>query len=194
VVSVFGQSIGGEKLAGMAVFVATTLVSLRFTPRTVRQGNDFNWHPMVEIGKLFAALFITVVPVLDMLAAGPSGPLAPLLRLARDAHGELSPLACFWLAGVLSAFLDSAPSYLVFFQLAGGDAARLTGELSPVLTAISAGSVFFGALTYIGNAPNMMVRSIAAHRGVKMPGFFVYLGLASVLLLPLFGLLGLFLR
>ena len=85
--------------------------------------------------------------------------------------------------------LDNAPTYLVFFQLAGSDPATLTGELSPVLRALSAGAVFFGALTYVGNAPNMMVRAIAAHRGVRMPGFFGYLAWSCALLLPPFGLL-----
>ena len=191
-VSLLGQEIGIERLLAMAVFLAVTLVSVAFTPLAVRQGNDFNWHPMQEVGKLFAALFLTIGPVMAMLDAGMDGPMAFLLRLTQTPQGDLNPIAVFWLAGILSAFLDNAPTYLVFFHLAGGDAAELTGRLNPVLTAISAGAVFFGALTYIGNAPNMMIRSIAAHRGVQMPGFFVYLGLAGVLLLPIFGVLSLF--
>jgi Na+/H+ antiporter NhaD/arsenite permease-like protein len=188
-VSLLGQEIGIERLAGMAVFAAVTLVSAAFTPRAVREGNDFNWHPMKEVGILFAALFLTIGPVMAMLDAGMDGPMAFLLRLTLTPQGDLHPIAMFWLSGMLSAFLDNAPTYLVFFHLAGGDAAQLTGPLHPVLTAISAGAVFFGALTYIGNAPNMMVRSIAAHRGVKMPGFFAYFGLASALLLPILALL-----
>ena len=192
-VSLLGQEIGIERLAAMAVFLAVTLVSIAFTPRAVRQGNDFNWYPMEEVGKLFAALFLTIGPVMAMLDAGVNGPMGFLLRLTQTSDGVLRPIALFWLAGILSAFLDNAPTYLVFFQLAGGDAAELTGTLNPVLTAIAAGAVFFGALTYIGNAPNMMIRSIAAHRGVKMPGFFVYLGLAGALLLPVFALVSLLL-
>ncbi len=191
-VSLLGQEIGIERLAAMAVFLVVTLVSVAFTPLAVRQGNDFNWHPMEEVAKLFAALFVTIGPVMAMLDAGLDGPVAFLLRLTQTAQGDLHPIAVFWLAGLLSAFLDNAPTYLVFFHLAGGDAAQLTASLNPVLKAISAGAVFFGALTYIGNAPNMMVRSIAAHRGVKMPGFFVYLALASALLLPVFGLVSLY--
>ncbi len=191
-VSLLGQEIGIERLVAMAVFLAVTLVSVAYTPRAVRQGNDFNWHPMQEVGMLFAALFVTIGPVMAMLDAGMAGPMAFLIRLTETAHGDLHPLAIFWLCGGLSAFLDNAPTYLVFFHLAGGDPAELTGPLNPVLTAISAGSVFFGALTYIGNAPNMMVRSIAAHRGVKMPGFFVYLALAGALLLPVFALVSLY--
>ena len=187
--NLLGQPIGIERLVAMAIFVAVTVVSVRFTPPTVREGNDFNWHPMEEVGKLFAALFLTIGPVMAMLDAGTNGPMAFLLKLTQTANGELNPLAIFWLGGMLSAFLDNAPTYLVFFHLAGGDAVELTGPLNPVLTAISAGAVFFGALTYIGNAPNMMIRSIASHRGVKMPSFFVYFGLASALLLPIFALL-----
>ena len=190
--SLLGQEIGIERLAAMAVFVAVTLISVAFTPRAVRQGNDFNWHPMEEVAKLFAALFLTIGPVMAMLDAGTDGPMAFLLRLTQSANGDLNPLAIFWLTGILSAFLDNAPTYLVFFHLAGGDPAVLTGKLNPILTAISAGAVFFGALTYIGNAPNMMIRSIAAHRGVRMPGFFVYFALTSALLMPIFGLLSLF--
>lgn len=187
-----GQEIGIERLVAMAVFVAITLVSIRFTPAAVRRGNDFTWHPMEEVGTLFAALFLTMGPVLSMLDLGLNGPLGFLLHLTVTPQGDLDPIALFWLTGILSAFLDNAPTYLVFFHLAGGDPVQLTGPLNPILTAIAAAAVFFGALTYIGNAPNMMVRSIAAHRGVKMPSFFVYFGLASVLLLPVFLLLSLF--
>ena len=175
----------------MAVFVVVTLISIRFTPRAVRSGNDFTWVPMEEVAVLFAAIFITIGPVMAMLDAGLTGPLAPLLGLTMHADGQFDPVAIFWLTGMLSAFLDNAPTYLVFFHLAGGDTAELTGSLNHVLRAISAGAVFFGALTYIGNAPNMMVRSIAAHRGVHMPGFFVYLGLAGILLLPVFAIVSL---
>jgi Na+/H+ antiporter NhaD/arsenite permease-like protein len=152
----------------------------------------FSWHPMLEVAKLFAALFITIAPVMQMLALGLDGPFAPLLRLTEDAHGAPVPAVYFWLTGVLSAFLDNAPTYLVFFELAGGDPAHLTGELNRVLQAISAGAVFFGGLTYIGNAPNMMIRSIAAARGVPMPNFFGFLLLAAALLLPCFILVTLF--
>ncbi|HEY2132256.1 MAG TPA: sodium:proton antiporter, partial [Acetobacteraceae bacterium] len=174
-VTLLGQSIEIERLAGMAVFLAVTAVSLLVTPQAVRAGNLFSWDPMAEVGKLFAAIFVTIGPVLAMLEAGAAGPLAPLVSVITDAAGRPIPLAYFWLTGLLSAFLDNAPTYLVFFQLAGDDPARLTGELNTTLLAISAGSVFFGALTYIGNAPNMMLRSIAAHRGIRMPGFFGYM-------------------
>jgi Na+/H+ antiporter NhaD/arsenite permease-like protein len=178
------ESAGIGRFANVLILAVITLVSVRITPRAIRQANDFTWHPMVEIAVLFAAIFITVAPVIDMLKAGMNGPLAPLLRLTFDAAGEPRPIAYFWLAGTLSAFLDNAPTYLVFFELAGLRPAALSGSDEAVLAAISAGAVFFGGLTYIGNAPNMMLRAIAAHRGVRMPGFFGFTLLASCLLLP----------
>jgi Na+/H+ antiporter NhaD/arsenite permease-like protein len=185
----FGQEIGMERLAGMGVFVAVTLISVATTPLAVRQGNMYAWGPIEEVAKLFAAIFVTIGPVLAMLEAGFDGPLAPLLKLTLDSHGQPLPLAYFWLTGILSAFLDNAPTYLVFFELAGGDPGHLTTDLTLILEAISAGAVFFGALTYIGNAPNLMVRSIASHRGVRMPSFFGYMAWSCGLTLPVFLLL-----
>jgi Na+/H+ antiporter NhaD/arsenite permease-like protein len=95
----------------------------------------------------------------------------------------------FWLTGVLSSFLDNAPTYLVFFNLAGGDAAQLMGPMAATLTAISAGAVFMGANSYIGNAPNFMVKAVAESRGVTMPSFFGYMLWSGCILLPLFVLL-----
>lgn len=139
---------------------------------------------------LFAAIFLTIGPVVAMLRAGLDGPLAPLLRLSRDGDGHAWPLAFFWLTGILSAFLDNAPTYLVFFELSGIRPPALSGSGSVTLMAISAGAVFFGGLTYIGNAPNLMLRQIAAHRGVRMPGFFGFMLLASALLLPVLAVVG----
>ena len=167
------------------------LVSAALTPRAIRQANDFTWQPMAEVAILFAAIFITIGPVVAMLEAGLGGPLAPLLRLSRDGGGQNLPLMYFWLTGILSALLDNAPTYLVFFELAGIHPTALSGADGVTLAAISAGAVFFGGLTYIGNAPNMMLRAIAAHRGVRMPGFFGFALLASVLLLPVLALVGL---
>ena len=188
-VLLFGTGIGIERLAGILVLVAVIAVSAAVTPLAVHEGNMFSWVPILEIAKLFAAIFITITPALAMLEAADHGPLAPLLRLTVDAQGQPDPVAFFWLSGILSAFLDNAPTYLVFFRIAGNDPVTLTGALSTTLAAISAGSVMFGALTYIGNAPNMLVRSVAAHRGVRMPGFFGYMFVACALLLPLFGML-----
>jgi Na+/H+ antiporter NhaD/arsenite permease-like protein len=100
-------------------------------------------------------------------------------------------MAYFWLTGILSAFLDNAPTYLVFFRTAGIQPSALSEADATTLAAISAGAVFFGGLTYIGNAPNMMLRAIAAHRGVRMPSFFGFLLMAMGLLLPVLGLVSL---
>ena len=183
-IDLFGQRIGAERMAGIVVFVVVAIASIRITPAQVRQANDFSWHPIQEVAILFAAIFITITPVGAALHAGFDGPLAPLLKLTLTSAGQPEPWAYFWLTGVLSAFLDNAPTYLVFFQLAEIDPGNLMGLSSSVLIAISAAAVFFGALTYIGNAPNMMVRAIAVRRGVPMPGFFAYLLIAGGLLLP----------
>ncbi len=180
----FGTRVGLEHLLGAAVFGIAAVISIVATPRAVRRANMFDWAPMREVAKLFAAIFVTITPVLAMLEAGRDGPLGGLLRLATDAAGQPAPAAYFWLAGILSAVLDNAPTYLLFFRLAGGDAAQLTLAPATALMAISAGAVGFGALTYIGNAPNLMVRAIAVHGGVRMPGFFGYMLYASALLLP----------
>jgi Na+/H+ antiporter NhaD/arsenite permease-like protein len=172
-------SIALPRLWGVADCLAVTAVSMFFTPSSVRASNMWGAAPIIEVGKLFAALFITMQPVIAMLMLGTAGPLAPLLALA---HG---PAEYFWISGWLSAFLDNAPTYQLLFNMAGGHAAWLAGAGSKILGAISAGSVFFGALTYIGNAPNMMIQSIAAHRGVRMPGFFGYFLWAALLLVPL---------
>jgi Na+/H+ antiporter NhaD/arsenite permease-like protein len=190
-VKLAGQPIAVEQLAGVAAFVAITFVSLRVTPRAIRQANDFTWHPMAEVAMLFAGIFVTIGPVVEMLRAGLDGPLAWLLKFTRDSHGDPAPLAYFWLTGILSAFLDNAPTYLVFSELAGIGSAPPGGPDSVTLMAISAGAVFFGGLTYIGNAPNMMLRAIASHRGVRMPGFFTFMLLSSCLLLPVLVLVSL---
>jgi Na+/H+ antiporter NhaD/arsenite permease-like protein len=186
-----GQPVAVALLAGAVMLLLVAMVSAAFTPRAIRQSNDFTWHPMAEVAKLFAAIFITIGPVVAMLQSGLDGPLAPLLRLSRDGDGQSWPLAYFWLTGILSAFLDNAPTYLVFFELAGIRPDALSGASGATLAAISAGAVFFGGLTYIGNAPNMMLRAIAAHRGVRMPGFFGFMLLASTLLLPVLAIVGL---
>ncbi len=188
-VTLAGQPVSLMRLVAIGVFAAVTCLSAAITPRALRQANDFGWAPMVEVAELFLAIFITIAPVLTMLQAGLSGPLAPVLRLTLDAAGQPRPVAYFWLAGMLSAFLDNAPTYLVFFNLAGIHAPAIAPEQVRALEALSAGAVFFGGLTYIGNAPNLMVRGVAAHRGVRMPGFFSYMTLSAALLLPVFALL-----
>ena len=159
--------------------LAVTAVSLWITPAGVREKNRFSWAPMQEVAKLFIAIFLTMVPVMAMLKAGPAGVFAPV------AASLDSPWAYFWFTGGLSSVLDNAPTYLAFFNLAGGDAQRLMGEGAAVLAAISGGAVFMGAMTYIGNAPNFMVKAIAEERGIRMPSFGGYLLWSCAVLLPL---------
>jgi Na+/H+ antiporter NhaD/arsenite permease-like protein len=158
------------------------------TPRVTRTANEFSWFPIVEVAKLFAGIFVTIIPAIAILRAGSAGALAPVVD-AVNRNGEPVDAMYFWATGILSSFLDNAPTYLVFFNTAGGDAEVLTGPLSSTLLAISAGAVFMGANTYIGNAPNFMVRAIAEERGVRMPSFFGYMGWSCLILLPLFGLI-----
>jgi len=183
-VVLLGEAVGLAQLGVVAVLLTATWVSAAWTPRAIRQSNDFSWLPIAEVAMLFAAIFITISPVVAMLQAGLDGPLGPMLRLAQDQNGHASAQAVFWFTGILSGFLDNAPTYFVFFELAGLHPPVLPDGDAVTLTAISAGAVFFGGLTYVGNASNLMLRSIAAHRGVRMPGFFGYMAMASGLLLP----------
>ena len=183
---VFGTPVELQQLVRDVMLVVVTLVSLAITPRGVREKNQFSWAPMQEVAKLFIGIFLTMIPVLVMLKAGVNGAFAGVAHAVTGADGQPLPWAYFWFSGVLSSFLDNAPTYLVFFNLAGGDAAVLMTTLSTTLAAISAGSVFMGANTYIGNAPNFMVKAIAEDRGVKMPSFFGYMAWSGAVLLPLF--------
>jgi Na+/H+ antiporter NhaD/arsenite permease-like protein len=185
-----------ERPAGVreGVMVAAALASWWATPRRLHEANAFTMAPMREVGWLFAGIFATMVPALDYVQHH-----APALGLG-------SPMALYWLTGVLSAMLDNAPTYLTFLAASMGLHGLDLGDLGQVaslaaqhpreLLAISLGAVFFGAVTYIGNGPNFMVKSIAAQARVKVPGFFGYtLGYAVPLLLPVLALVAwLFLR
>ena len=188
-VHIFGVDAEIQSILRDLIMIAVTFVSLAVTPKGDRRANTFSWDPIKEVAKLFAGIFITIIPVLAMLKAGTDGIFAPVVALVTDAAGNPSHPAYFWLTGLLSAFLDNAPTYLVFFELAGGDPQELMGPEAMTLTAISAGAVFMGALTYIGNAPNFMVYSMARRAKVRMPGFFGYMLWSGAILLPLFVLL-----
>jgi Na+/H+ antiporter NhaD/arsenite permease-like protein len=167
------------------------ILSMFFTPLTVREENDFTWFPIIEVAYLFIGIFITMIPCLMILKAGSSGQLAFLIDAVKE------PIHYFWVTGILSSFLDNAPTYLTFFNTALGsfysklsepEAVKLLmSENKIYLEAISAGAVFFGACSYIGNAPNFMVRSIAEEAGTPMPSFFGYIVRYSFLfLIPTF--------
>ena len=174
-------------LVQMGLLLLITFLSVKVTPKAVRERNEFSWEPIAEVGKLFATIFITMVPPIAMLKAGLNGPLAGIIQKLTDANGEFINANFFWATGTLSSFLDNAPTYLIFFNTAGGDAASLMGIHAQTLVAISIGAVFMGANTYIGNAPNFMVRSIAEEQGVPMPTFFGYIFKYSLpILIPTF--------
>jgi Na+/H+ antiporter NhaD/arsenite permease-like protein len=181
-----GTELGLPGLVRDLGLVGVTLLSLKITPASAHESNQFSWGPIVEVAKLFAGIFVTIVPVIAMLRAGLQGPFAPIVAAVTRADGTPDPAMYFWASGILSSFLDNAPTYLVFFNTAGGDPQLLMTQLAPVLAAISAGSVFMGANSYIGNAPNLMVKSIAEDRGVKMPSFFGYMAWSVGILVPLF--------
>jgi Na+/H+ antiporter NhaD/arsenite permease-like protein len=161
------------------------------TSSRIRQANEYSWEPIREVGILFAGIFATIIPPLAMLRAGEHGALAFVIRAVRE------PAHFFWASGFLSSFLDNAPTYLAFLSTALGRLypgmaeseaiGRLIGEHHAFLRAIATGSVFMGANTYIGNAPNFMVKSIAEEAGVRMPSFFGYIVRYSLpVLIPVF--------
>jgi len=186
VFDIMGTPVGLSGIVRDVGLVLVTLASLWLTPCQVHADNQFGWAPMQEVAKLFAGIFLTIIPVIAMLKAGTDGPFGAVVRAVTRPDGAPDPAMYFWATGVLSSFLDNAPTYLVFFNTAGGDPAVLMTTLAPTLAAISAGAVFMGANTYIGNAPNMMVKAIAEDRGVKMPSFFGYMLWSGGILVPLF--------
>ena len=173
------------------------LLSLKTTALSIRRYNAFSWQPIQEVAILFAAIFMTIIPALAMLRAGGDGPLAFIFEKLKE------PQHYFWITGILSSFLDNAPTYLTFLNTALGNFFAQVPENQAVnlliqqkeayLLAISAGAVFMGANTYIGNAPNFLVKSIAESEGIAMPSFLGYMMKYSFpLLLPLFCLISWF--
>ena len=187
----FGVHRGVQDWIRDASLIVMGALSLITTKRTIRQDNEFTWFPIQEVAYLFVGIFITMIPCLLILKAGSDGALAALI------HSVKEPMHYFWVTGALSSFLDNAPTYLTFFNSALGSfyagmpeaqsVELLMTEQSIYLKAISAGAVFFGACSYIGNAPNFMVRSIAEEAGTPMPSFFGYiLKFTLIFLVPCF--------
>jgi Na+/H+ antiporter NhaD/arsenite permease-like protein len=186
VFDIHGVRVELQNIVRDIVLLALAGLSLILTPKQVRAGNEFTWGPIKEVAKLFAGIFVCIIPVLAMLQAGANGAFSGLVALVSNPDGSNNTVAYFWLTGILSSFLDNAPTYLVFFELAGGDPQKLMTTGALTLAAISAGAVFMGANTYIGNAPNFMVYAIAKDRGVRMPSFFGYMLWSGAILIPLF--------
>jgi Na+/H+ antiporter NhaD/arsenite permease-like protein len=173
------------------------LLSLKFTAKAIREENEFSWFPIQEVAYLFAGIFMTIIPALAILKAGEHGAMAALIQAVE------TPKHFFWVTGTLSSFLDNAPTYLTFFNtalgklgitepaireaFAAGTISTSFPEFEKLLIGISLGAVFMGANTYIGNAPNFMVKSIAEEAGIKMPSFFGYMFKYSIpILIPVF--------
>ncbi|MCX6830246.1 MAG: sodium:proton antiporter, partial [candidate division Zixibacteria bacterium] len=164
------------------IMALMTVLSLKFTREEFRKKNKFSYHPIIEVAVLFIGIFITVVPLLV------------LLKTRGAELGITQPWQFFWWTGGLSSFLDNAPTYLTFFTLAES-VTRAAGNVDPVtiagvhvdlLRAISCGAVFMGAMTYIGNGPNFMVKSIAEEMKIKIPHFFGYMVYSILILIPIF--------
>jgi Na+/H+ antiporter NhaD/arsenite permease-like protein len=156
--------------------VGLAILSYARTDLELRKANRFTFHPILEVAALFAGIFVTMLPALDILRA-------------RGAElGVREPWQFFWATGALSSFLDNAPTYLTFLALAKGLGLEpeVVGVPHEILVAISLGAVFMGANTYIGNGPNFMVRAIAEERGVKMPSFGGYMLYSGAVLIPIF--------
>lgn len=182
----YGVGIEGQNLLRDLFLLYLAHLSWKNTSQESRRLNGFTWGPIEEVAKLFFGIFVSMIPAIAILRAGTEGALGPLINMVTGADGQPVNAAYFWLTGALSSFLDNAPTYLVFFNTAGGDAGTLMTTMATTLTAISAGAVFMGANTYIGNAPNFMVRSIAEEQGVPMPSFFGYMVWSCGILVPLF--------
>lgn len=183
---IFGVTLVEHVHLGMNYFIQIILIliaatfSITTTKKEIRKRNCFEWEPIIEVAQLFIGIFITMIPALI------------LLRTHGESLGVDTPLKFFWTTGLLSSFLDNSPTYVVFLTTAGAlgateGVATTVGIVDPmILLAISAGAVFMGAITYIGNAPNFMVKSIAESCKVKMPSFFGYMGWSLVILVPIF--------
>ncbi len=190
-VNTFGVVRGVQEWVRDGFIILMGTLSLIFTASQIREDNEFTWFPIKEVAYLFAGIFITMTPCLLLLLAGTKGALGFVIGAVKE------PIHYFWITGLLSSFLDNAPTYLTFFTSALGKfypgtpesvaVSRLISENPTYLMAVSVGAVFFGASTYIGNAPNFMVRSIAEEAGTPMPSFFGYmLKYSIVFLLPVF--------
>jgi Na+/H+ antiporter NhaD/arsenite permease-like protein len=195
-VSIMGVEMYIRNSVRDGTIIALGLASLIATPEKLRDDNEFSWLPLIEVAKLFAAIFVTIIPALAILKAGPEGALASLFTTIT------TPADYFWASGWLSSFLDNAPTYLTFFNMVlakfGVSEAAIPVALmsdthvsSPLiahyLEAVSAGAVFMGANTYIGNAPNFLVKSIVEEAGVSIPSFFSYMFKYSIpILTPIY--------
>ena len=185
-IPLYGEvEIGLQNIVRDILLIVIVIVSGRFTDFKIRERNAFTWDPMREVVKLFLGIFICLIPVIAILGAGKEGDFGFLIDLLNP-NGKPNNAIYFWVTGMLSTFLDNAPTFLVFFNIAGGNPEILMTTMSKTLLAVTCGTVFMGANTYISNAPNLMVRSLAENLGVRMPSFFTYMFIIMGMLFPLY--------
>lgn len=189
---VWGETVHYSSVLRNVLLISISVISMKITPDYVRKKNDFSFAPIREIAELFAGIFVTVTPIIAILHQGTSGEFKMIFDWIAPA-GEFIAARCFWASGLLSSVLDNAPTFLIFFHLTSGEAETLMTAKAYLLRAISISTVFMGALTYLGNAPNLMVKSIALNYGVKVPSFIGYIGWSCAILLPVFIIISIFL-
>lgn len=183
--SLFGDEYLYSSLIRNCLLIGIAACSIKITHKNIREANGFTLAPIREVAEFFIAMFVTVSPLLVILAQGKDGAFAPIFEWIAP-NGTYSLIKCFWASGLLSSFLDNAPTFLVFFHLTSGNAQELMTVKSAILSTFSISTVFMGALTYIGNAPNLMIRSISESYGIKVPSFLGYIKWSAGILIPIF--------
>ena len=189
---IFGIQLEFQNITRDILLLILAILSWVYTSDRIRDENGYTWFPILEVAKLFAGIFITIIPAIIILKTGTKGKLNFLIEILNTSDGQPINTMYFWLTGLLSSILDNAPTYLVFFNIAGINDSNipipdyLMHVIPDTLFAISMGAVFMGALTYIGNAPNFMVKSIAEENNVSMPSFFGYILWSFIILIPVF--------
>lgn len=180
-----GETYNYSSVLRNIILLSIATISIKLTHKDIREENGFTFAPIREVAEFFVAIFITVAPILSILSKGENGSLAMIFDWIAPG-GEFILSKCFWASGLLSSVLDNAPTFLIFFHLASGNAAELMTTKAAILTSFSISTVFMGALTYIGNAPNLMVRSISEHHGIRVPSFLGYMVWSVGILAPIF--------
>lgn len=183
--TVWGKNYHWSSVVRNIILLTISWISLKFTKRSIRERNNFSLAPIQEVAELFAGIFITATPIIEMLHQGSNGSLKWIFEQITH-NGEFVLQKCFWISGLLSSILDNTPTFLIFFHLTSGNAQELMTTHANLLTSFSIATVFMGALTYIGNAPNLMVKSISRNYGVKVPSFLEYMLWSFGILIPVF--------
>jgi Na+/H+ antiporter NhaD/arsenite permease-like protein len=200
------EKMAAVKLGQSFFMMLLAIISLKITPvrGEIRRKNEFSFYAIIEVAVLFFGIFLAMIPALQYLNTHGSELFVAVKSTFNIADDQACPMIPFWLTGTLSSFLDNAPTYLTFMATIQGSLTDIAGhnvtpaqiaagtviDISPIMLAgLSTGAVFMGSMTYIGNGPNFMVKSIAEQSGVKMPSFFGYMVWSILILIPIFILL-----